>query len=378
MTLRFDAAVVGLGAHGSATAYHLASRGFKVIGFDRFSPPHELGSSSGETRIIREAYHEHPSYVPLVQRAYELWSLLEEQAGRTLYRQTRGLMLGSPRSATVSGARRSAKLHGIPHEMLDADQIRKRFPAYRPEPGTVALLEPRAGALFPEACIEAHLALAAQKGAQLRPNEPVLEWRARESGIRLRTSRGDYEAERLVLTAGAWLPELLRDPALPLRVERQVMHWFEVGARAELFRPDGFPIFIWEIEGSRTIYGFPDFGTGVKIGIHHEGETVEPDRVRRTVSDTEIAEVRRRVAPRFPDLGPPRAHKVCLYTNTPDEAFVVDRHPQHPNVIVASPCSGHGFKFASAIGEVVADLATKGTSRFDLSQFRLSRLLKGR
>lgn len=374
MTQTFDVAVVGLGAHGSATTFHLARRGLKVVGFDRFSPPHDQGSSTGETRIIREAYHENPVYVPLVQRAYELWGELERESGRKLYHPTRGLMIGPPSSDTVAGARRSADMHGIPYEMLTAAEIRNRFPAYNPSAETVALLEARAGALFPDACIHTHLEQAKRQGAVLRPNEAVVKWKASERRVRIQTARNEYAAERVILTAGAWLAELVPDLGLPLRVERQVMYWFEPRmARAE-HGPDRFPIFIWEFPGGRSIYGFPNFGSGMKIGIHHEGSTVDPNRVPRNVEAHEIAEMREIVRRCFPGAdGPPRAAKVCLYTDTPDYAFLVDFHPRHQNVVIGSPCSGHGFKFASAMGEALADLATKGKGRFDLSVFRASR-----
>src|SRR5213082_3276056 len=222
MATRFDAIIVGLGALGSATAYHLAKRGKKILGLDRFNPPHALGSSHGQTRIIREAYFEHPLYVPLIQRAYELWAELEKQTGRSLLRQTGGLMIGRPDSAVVSGAKRSAEEHRLRHEILAAAEVRRRFPALQPTDEMLAVWEPRAGILFPETCIEAHLTMARKQGADLRTDEPAVSWEGEGGGVRVVTSKGAYQANQLVLTAGSWIPSLLRDLQLPLVVERQV------------------------------------------------------------------------------------------------------------------------------------------------------------
>src|SRR5687768_11885338 len=201
----YDVTVIGLGAMGSAAVYHLARRGAKVLGLDRFELPHTMGSSHGETRVIREAYFEHPLYVPLVQRAYELWAELERNHGRQLFVQTGGLMIGPSEGIVFGGARRSAEAHSLPHEILTAPEVRRRFPALRPNDSMMAVWEPRAGILFPETCIEAHLRLASETGAQLIFEQPAARWRAEGDGIHVSTSQAEYQSDRLVLTAGAWI-----------------------------------------------------------------------------------------------------------------------------------------------------------------------------
>ncbi|MFM1770302.1 MAG: hypothetical protein RJA22_2831 [Verrucomicrobiota bacterium] len=362
--------IVGLGAMGSAAAFHLARRGVRVLGLDRFAPPHDRGSSHGQTRIIREAYFEDPVYVPLVRRAYELWAELARESGRDLLRVTGGLMLGDPDSVIVAGARRSAEEHGLPHEVLGAAEVRRRFPALRPVGEMVGVLEPRAGVLFPHECIAAHLDLARRHGADLRLDEAVRGWAPDGAGVRVETARGTFRARRLVLTAGAWVAQLLPGMAVPFQVERQVLHWFEAIQPAD-FAPDRCPVHLWQFDGMRFFYGFPDLGEGVKLAFHHDGETTTAEGVRREVAEAEV-EAMRRVMRRFlPGAnGAWRASTVCVYTNTPDEHFWIDQHPGHPQVIVGSPCSGHGFKFSAAVGEVLADLAQDVPPRVDLGRFR--------
>ncbi|HVT39193.1 MAG TPA: N-methyl-L-tryptophan oxidase [Gemmatimonadaceae bacterium] len=371
----FDTIVAGLGAVGSAAAFRLASRGNRVLDLDRFAPPHALGSSHGKSRIIREAYFENPLYVPLVQRSYECWTEIEALAGRQLYTRTGGLMIGPPDGTVVAGARSSALTHDLPFEKLSAKELQLRVPAFRPSAGTVAIWEPRAGILAPEAAIEAHLALARASGAELRFDEPMLSWRATRDQVEVATPKGTVRAGELVIAAGAWARDLLSDLALPLTVERNVVYWFNPASPTQSFSPERFPIFIHEFAPGRAWYGFPDVGDGVKVALHHQGESTHPDSVRRTVGDEEIAVLRALLERYIPEAnGPLRETAICMYTNTPDEHFIIDRHPAYPQILVASPCSGHGFKFASAIGEVIADLVTGRTSRFDLRPFSLSRL----
>lgn len=373
---RYDVIVVGLGAMGSAAAFHLARRGARVLGLDRFAPPHALGSSHGRSRIIREAYFEGPLYVPLVQRAYELWGELEAASGTAILRQTGGLMLGPPDGAVVAGALASARQHGLPFEELSAVEVTRRVPGFRPTVDMVGVWEPRAGYLVPERAIEAHLALAARHGAELRTGESVLRWSAGGGTVEVTTERGTYAARRLVLAAGAWMRRLLRPELdLPLVVERVVQHWFRPACATTLYAPDRFPIFICEYAPGLAWYGFPDAGDGVKAALHHHGEHgADPDALRRDVGPEEVAYVRALLRTFMPAADGPLAESaVCMYTNTPDEHFVIDAHPAHPEVVIASPCSGHGFKFSSAIGELVAALATDGRTEFDLTPFRVSR-----
>lgn len=377
MTRSHDVIIAGLGAMGSAAAFHLASRGVRVAGFDRFAPPHALGSSHGKTRIIREAYFEHPAYVPIVQRAYRLWGDLEAEAGTKLLLRTGGLMIGRPGSELVSGARLSAEAHALEHEVLSAAEISRRFPCLQPEADMIAVYEPRAGILFPEACVRAHLELAKSKGARIHTYEPLLGWRADDAGVSVTTEKATYRAEWLVISAGAWAARLVADLEPPLSVERQVQFWFEPKHARASFSAARCPVHLWQIGDHQYIYGFPDLGDGVKIARHHGGACGSPESLSREVDEEEIADMRGLVRRFMPDAdGALRGAAVCLYTNTPDGHFWVDRHPAHANVLIASPCCGHGFKFASVIGEILADFATRRTVSFDLSLFRNRWLLR--
>lgn len=369
MPRAYDVAVVGLGAMGSLAALELASRGARVLGLDRFRPPHTLGSTHGRTRIIREAYFEEPLYVPIVQRAYELWRRLEQRSGARLLTVTGGLMLGAPESEVVAGARASALEHGLPCEELSAREVRERFPAYAVPDGHSAILEPRAGFLEAEAAVKAALALAAEAGAELRFDEPLLEL----DGPVLRTARGTYEADRVVVAAGPWLPELVPGLAGIFTVARQPLLWLEPREPA-LFASGRFPVFVWEWTPGWAFYGFPDVGDGFKVAVHHHGEPATPNAVDRELRGEDEDAIRDLVRRFFPAAnGQLLEAAICLYTNTPDENFVIDRLPGNERVVVASPCSGHGFKFAPAIGEVLADLATGERPRFDLTPFALGR-----
>jgi len=255
-------------------------------------------------------------------------------------------------------------------QLLPAADVRRQFPALRPAEEMVAVWEPRAGILFPERCIEAHLVLAREQDAELRYDEPVSRWEPSESGIRVRSARGEYNAGQLLLTSGSWVKSLLPGLSLPFSVERQVQFWFEPKNPAA-FQPTHCPIHIWEYEPGKHFYGFPDLGEGVKVAGHHAGEITNPDTIDRSVAPAEIEAMRSVVRRFLPDAdGPLRSSVVCMYTNTPDNHFFLDRHPECPQVLIASPCSGHGFKFSSVIGEVLADLIARGESRFDLSLFR--------
>ena len=362
----YDAIVVGLGAHGSAAAYHLAKRGLRVLGIDRFARGHTLGSSGGLSRIIRLSYYEHPGYVPLLRRAWELWRELERESGQSLLTQTGGLYFGPPEGELIAGARRSATEHGLAHEMLDASQLRRRFPVFRVEDDWLGLFEEQAGWLAPERSIETHLALAEREGAALTFGEPVGAWNDGPAGVRVTTTVAAYEARQLVLTAGAWLSRLL--PALQpyLWIERNVLFWFQPRARKNAFaslpvwimedvtRTNGFPAY-------RNFYGFPlDPEYGVKVAGLHFGDRVDPDTVEREPRGLDEERVRAFVRRRMPDAdGERRLAKVCMYTNTTDRHFIIDRVLGSP-VLYASACSGHGFKFASAIGELLAGMIVGG------------------
>jgi len=371
----YDAIVLGLGAMGSATVQSLARAGHRVLGLDRFAPPHTLGSSHGRTRIIREAYFEHPSYVPLVRRAFDLWRELERASGRVLYTKTRGITIGAEQGTLVRGALASAEAYDVPHRVLSASELRRHYPGLQPLDDMVGVVEDRAGVLFPEACIAAMLDLARADGAELRLDEPAVAWEASADGVRVGTPSGEYRAEQLVIAGGAWMRQLVPALGPVLSVVRQPVHWFEPAMHAEAFAPDRCPVTLWEYAPGHMFYTLPDFGDGVKAGVHYEGQIVDPDHVDRHTlpdEDARVTDLLRRFMPHA--KGHLRDSSVCLYTNTPDLHFIIDVHPAHAGrVVVLSACSGHGFKFATVVGEVAVELLTTGRSRYDLSLFRMGR-----
>ena len=367
MAADYDVIVIGLGAMGSATAYHLARRGRRVLGLDAHPRGHALGSSHGRSRIIREAYFEAPAYVPLVQRAYALWRELEDESGRDLLTITGGLNIGPPDGEFVAGSLASARQHGLPYEYLAPPDVAARFPGFRLTEDLVAVYEPRAGILKPEECIGAHLDLAARRGAELRHEEPARRWAADGEGVRVETERGVYTGDRLVLTTGPWANELLADLGLPLEVWRVVNAHF-APSRPELYAPERCPIYLLQVpEGD--YYGFPSLpGEGVKIGRHDLREVCTPHTIRREVDPGEVEALRAILDRYLPGAnGPALWTLTCMYTLTPDRHFVLDRHPHHPQVVYGCGFSGHGFKFASAIGEVLADLALEGATRHPIA-----------
>jgi len=382
MNPTFDVIVLGLGGMGSAAAWHLGRRGQRVLGLEQFTAAHDKGSSHGRTRIIRQAYFEDPCYVPLLRRAYELWEELENASGEKLLTVTGGLFMGRPECETVAGALQSVREHNLQHQFLEAEEIRKRWPAFTPPEDTVGVYEKVAGFVLPEKAVATHLQQAGQAGVPLRFDEKALEWHATaQGGVQVKTTRGIYEAAQLVITAGPWIGELLAELHLPLEVERKTLFWFEPTGGLERFAPANFPIWCWEMGGGLFLYGFPATdgpSGGVKVAAHREPKAIpcSPDAVDRQVSEAEIEVMRERLADRLPGLGGRcLATATCLYTNAPDGHFVLDRHPDHPQVLIVSPCSGHGFKFCPVIGEVVADLVNAGTTRHEVQPFRLARLI---
>jgi sarcosine oxidase len=371
----FDVIVAGLGGMGSAAAAHLSQRGQRVLGLDRFQPLHTNGSSHGASRIIRQAYFEGPAYVPLLLRSYELWRRMERDAARELLTVTGGLMIGGEDSSVLRGSMESARLHALPHEVLDAAEIRRRYPTFVPAWDEIALFEPEAGFVHPERAIIAHRERALRTGAVLRFEEPVVSWDASPDRVSVTTSHGRYEAGALVVAAGAWASSLMHTLLLPLTVERQVVAWFEPARDRESFEPGRLPIWIWEVGAATQLYGFPLQDGRVKAAFYHGGTSADPDAVPRTVQPEETDRIRRALAPRIPALDVPAADATtCLYTSTPDYQFVIDRHPDHSNVVVLSPCSGHGFKFVPVVGEIAADLVLDGATRHPIEPFRIGRL----
>ena len=376
-----DVIVVGLGAMGSAAAYHLASRGHRVAGLDRFRPPHRQGSSHGRSRAIRQAYFEDPAYVPLVLRAYELWERLEADSGRELLQRTGCLMLGGEDSEVVSGSLASAREHDLPHRLLDAAELGRHYPQMEPEAGTVGLLEEEGGVLGPEDCIEVHLELASRVGADLRFDEAVQGWRATGEGVEVRTARNRLRADALVMTAGPWVPDLLATAggtggtwSRSLRPRRTVMTWIEPRGGVGPWLPERFPVWVWDLGDGRPIsYGFPALegtGGGVKVGLHSGGEPTDAETVDRKTHPADHDALMGGLVG-FPDLvdGESLRDCVCLYTDTPDGHFLLAPVPETPQVLVAAGFSGHGFKFAGVVGEILADLVEEGSTEHPISLF---------
>jgi sarcosine oxidase len=379
MLIQCDVVVCGLGVMGSAALHALARRGCSVVGIERFTPGHDRGSSHGETRIIRLAYFEHPSYVPLVRRAYALWREIEQAAGEQLLHVTGIAEIGPPDSMLVRGTLAAAQMHGLPHEVLSAAELMRRYPVFRLPADDVAVLQPDGGFLLAEPAVLALLELAKKAGAEVRSNETILAIEPHADGVRIVTERETIEAETAVVAAGAWLPSLLPSLRLPVRVTRQAMGWF-APADAAPFALGRFPVFLIESQPGVHHYGFPtlgggDGGGGIKVARHHHADqAVDVETYDRVFSADDEALIRTALATHIPSAnGTLISGKTCLYTVTPDGDFIIDRLPEAPQVIVASPCSGHGFKFAPAIGEILADLVTSGATAHDISRFSLGR-----
>lgn len=372
----YDTAVVGLGAMGSAALYHLAGRGRRVIGLERETPAHLGGSSHGESRIIRLAYFEHPSYVPLLRRAYENWRELERMSGAELMTITGIIEAGIPGASVVQGSLQASRLHNLPHEVLTARQTMDRFPALSLPEDWEGVYQPDAGFLRPERAIDTHLAGAKAAGAEVRLHTVVTNIAPRAGGVRLTLADGTaIEAGSVVISAGAWIGELLPELRSSLRLTRQVLGWFAPRTPAAV-GPDCLPVFLLQ-SAEDIIYGFPDFaGTGVKIGSHLAGRVLPTAGDARQDGGSADADRLSGFLTRYipAAIGPLRDLKTCIYTRTPDEDFILDLHPDHPQIVIASPCSGHGFKFASVIGEILADLATAGWTPHDIGRFALARL----
>jgi len=371
----FDVIVVGVGGMGSAACWQLARRGQRVLGLERFGIPNVHGSSHGVTRIIRLAYFESPNYVPFLQRAFALWRETSEAFGEPLLITTGSLDSGPPDGVQVRGALASCRVHDLDHELLTAAEVNHRYPGCRLPDDFAAVFQPDGGFVLSERAIVAHVTIAIAAGAEIHGHEKVLEWSPiAGGGVRVVTSRGTYDAGRLVLPPGAWIGDLvpsLNGVAVP---ERQVLGWFQPRDPAK-FMPSAFPVHCLRGEEGfyylLPIYGVP----GIKLGCyHHLGETGPADAISRELTAVDEAPLRRCLARYFPEAdGPVMVLRTCIFTNTPDEHFIIDTLPGQPEVIVVSPCSGHGYKFASVVGEIVAELAVGGRSRFDLSMFRLGR-----
>jgi len=370
----YDAIVLGTGGVGSAALLHLAARGLRVLGLDRFTPGHDRGSSHGQTRMIRQAYFEHPAYVPLVLRAYDLWQDLERRHGQRLYFEVGLLQIGPPDGEVLPGVKRSAELHGLEIDELAGQQAEKRFAGFKVPRDCAAIFERRAGYVLVEACVLAHLDEAAKLGAELHCEETVHSWRTLGDSVEVITDRGRYEAGRLVIAAGAWAGRLLAELAIPLTVLRKPVYWW--AATSDVYRPErGCPGFLFETP-TGIFYGFPQLDQrGVKVAEHTGGIAVDdPLSVQREIDPEDQQRVRSFALRHLPELsGACVDHSVCMYTMTPDSHFVIDRHPEHPQVMFAAGLSGHGFKFAPVLGEALADMALGTNPQNDLSFLALAR-----
>ena len=362
MTNSYDVIVVGLGAMGSATTYELARRGRNVLGIDMFSPGHDQGSSHGHHRLIRKSSFRADGYVPLAERAFELWRELEELSGQELLK-----ILGEVRMAFDAGLYSAGPGTAGMVELLDEQSLRERFPGFRLHEGMIATYEAEAGFLRPEACIAANLLMAEKHGASLHLNEEVTGWSIDGDGVRVETNKGSYSAGQLAITTGPWAAELLADLNLPMSVMRIVNGYFEPD-RPEWWKAEnGAPDFLLSVpEGN--YYGMPSVeGIGLKIGRHENGEITTARTIRRTVDDSEIDMLRNVLDLYMPGASGTLIQAVtCMYTNTVDDDFVVDRHPEHGHVVLGCGFSGRGFKFSGVVGEVLTELLTDGKTRHDI------------
>lgn len=372
-----DVVVAGLGVMGSAAVAELSRRGLRVLGLDPRVPPHRLGSSHGETRMIRQAYSEDPLYVPLVRRAFEAWRDVEARSGRRLLTRTGGVVTGPPEAELVRGAVASARVHDLPLEQPRPSEAARRFPWLRLARDHRLLVDPAAGHLRAEACVEAFLDLAREAGAEIRTGDAAVGWTGDGGSgngsvqVRLR-SGATVSAARLVIASGAWTSRLARVPDLPLRPVRMVQHWF--AAEHPDFDPAALPVFLVEYEAGKILYGFPDVGSGVKAAFHHGGRAADPDAARLPATPAEVSAVLEVLADHFPGARwRPLRSEPCLYTLTPDRHFALGHHPASRSVVMAAGFSGHGFKFAPVVAELAADMLEGAEPSFDLTSFRPSR-----
>ncbi len=374
----YDAIVLGTGGVGSAAAYHLARRGAKVLGLDQFPGGHDRGSSHGQTRIIRQAYFEHANYVPLLLRAYELWRELEQETNANLLHQVGLLQIGPPEGQVVRGVLEATRLHGLDVEQLSEQEIPHRFPGFRAPAGSVGVLEPAAGYLRVEQCVLSHLEAARIHGAEFRFGVTARDWRQESSHVFVNTDQGEYRADKLVITAGPWAPQMLADLGVPLVVRRKHLYWFPTSERS-YHEAGGCPTYLYELPHG-VFYGFPQIDErGVKVAEHSGGAEIDnPTDDPRPLDAADLSRVEAFLSEYLPGVGRPvQARGVCFYTMSPDEHFLVDRHPRHDRVQFVAGLSGHGFKFTSVLGEALAELALAGTTRLPVGFLGLNRFTGG-
>jgi sarcosine oxidase len=378
MTTTYDVIVLGVGGMGSAACAHLAKRGVRVLGLEQFALGHDRGSSHGETRIIRLAYFEHPDYVPLLRRAYALWDELEADVGQRLLHKTRLLLAGPPHGEIIQGTLRAAEQHHLSLERLTPVEASRRYQGIVVPADLAVVIEPDGGYLRAEDCTAAHQAVARRHGAVLLEHTPVrqLSWSPNE--VMVVTDQGRYLAAKLVITAGAWTSRLLTQLAVPLVVSRKFLGWFDVPQGA-YHVDDGSPCFFFEMP-TGAFYGFPSLdGRTLKVANHFGAEPIEdPSDIDRGCRATDVAPLVEFLRTVFPQAHPTLArHAVCMYTLSPDQHFILDHRPESSAVTLACGFSGHGYKFASVIGEILADLSLDGQTRHPIDFLRLSRFGSG-
>jgi monomeric sarcosine oxidase len=361
MAQHFDVIVLGTGGVGTAALWQLAQRGVSVLGLDRFPPGHDRGSSHGQTRIIRQAYFEHPDYVPLLKRAYQLWEDIEQQSGRRLFYKVGLAQIGLPDSEVIAGVTQSAAQHTLPLERWSAKEATQRLPGFVIPPEMVVAFEANAGYLLVEDCVRTQAELAARHGARLEAGHTVQNWRRDGNRLVITTDRETFTADRLVITAGAWAADLLKPCVSPLTVLRKPLYWLK--PISDVYgAANGCPAFLYDLGGD-CYYGFPQIdAAGVKVARHSGGEVVvDPLTVNRELNPEDFAQVTRYTKQFLPDLSAEcLRHETCLYTMSPDGHFIVDRAANDPHVFFAAGLSGHGFKFVPVLGEILADLALTG------------------
>lgn len=383
--MNFDVIVIGLGAMGSAALYQLARKGVKVLGIDRFSPPHNLGSTHGETRVTRKAIGEGAEYVPLTLRSYEIFQEIENETGTDLLTMTGGLIMSNKNgnanlhgnSSFIEETVSTAQKFGVKHRLLTADEITKEFPQFRLNGDEIGYFEDEMGFLRPENCVAAQLGLAEKYGTKIKRNEQVLEIKTLPDGLEIITGKAVYKSEKIIISAGAWINDFVENPLQNLfKVYRQVLYWFDIADCYENFKVGNFPVFIWEFGRWENdfVYGFPAIdgkNGGLKIATETYFETTNPESVNRQVSQKEIDEIYAKYVKNRITGAARKTIKAatCLYTVTPNSRFIIDKLPENERIIIASPCSGHGFKHSAAIGEALSELAMEGNSKIDISAF---------
>ncbi|MBA47132.1 MAG: N-methyl-L-tryptophan oxidase [Dehalococcoidia bacterium] len=371
-----DVIIIGLGAMGSASSYYLSNEGVSVLGFDTYDPPHKLGSSHGHTRVIREAYHEGISYVPIVQRAYELWHEIQNYSSKKIIMEFGGLYLGSDGNY-IKDAKLSAEKYKIPISELNYQEIIDKFRVLNPPENFQGLLEFRSGAVFPENSIEYFLENSKSNGVRHKINEKVLSWEKSSDSYKVITNKGTYFSEKIIFSSGAWIKNLLPQVNIPVKIERQVLLWFEPKKNRELFLSDSLTNTGWDLENGLEFYTQPIIeNKGFKVAMHHNGENISSDNLLREFNQNDEDIIRGFLEEYIPLAnGELIESRVCIYTNSPDYDFIIDFHPDDNNIVICSPCSGHGFKFTPAIGEICSNMILGKKVQYDLSEFSIDRFL---